>query len=200
MRTLLDGIAPIPPIDPAVRAAVRGACVSENYAALTPLDPCAAARLNPGDTSRVARALEVVRSTGRTLESWQEECSGGIGEQVALHPLILLPPRPWLVERCDRRFEAMIEAGAVDEVQALLARHLNPDLPVMKTIGVRELGCMIDGEWSREQAIAAGQMATRRYAKRQYTWFANQPPQSWPRVTQALGDPAEALALIGAAR
>jgi tRNA dimethylallyltransferase len=174
--------------------------VSENYAALTPLDPCAAARLNPGDTSRVARALEVVRSTGRTLQSWQEECSGGIGERVALRPIVLLPPRPWLVERCDRRFEAMIDAGAVDEVQALLARKLDPELPVMKTIGIRELGAWVDGEWSRAQAVAAGQMATRRYAKRQYTWFANQPPESWPRYTNPLVDPAAALALVDAAR
>jgi tRNA dimethylallyltransferase len=200
LRTLLDGIAPIPPIDPDVRAAVRGACVSENYAALTPLDPCAAARLNPGDTSRVARALEVVRSTGRTLDSWQEECSGGIGDRVALRPLILLPPRGWLIERCDQRFEAMIEAGAVNEVQALLERKLDANLPVMKTIGVRELGCLIEGEWSREQAVAAGQIATRRYAKRQYTWFANQPPEWWPRLGEPLGDPAAALALLGAAR
>jgi tRNA dimethylallyltransferase len=200
MRTLLDGIAPIPPIDPEVRAAIRGACVSENYAALTPLDPCAAARLNPGDTSRVARALEVVRSTGRTLASWQEESTGGIASRVELRPLIMLPPREWLVERCDRRFETMVAAGAVKEVEALLARRLDPDLPVMKTIGVRELGAMITGEWTATQAIAAGQIATRRYAKRQYTWFAHQPPAEWPRITEPLTDPAPALALLGAAR
>jgi tRNA dimethylallyltransferase len=200
LRTLLDGIAPIPPIDPAVRAAVRGACVSENYAALSPLDPCAAARLNPGDTTRVARALEVVRSTGRTLASWQEECSGGIGGRVALRPLLLLPPRQWLIARCDRRFEAMVAAGAVGEVEALLARRLDPQLPVMKTIGVREMGAMIAGDWTAAQAIAAGQVATRRYAKRQYTWFAHQPPAEWPRFTDVLTDHAPALALLGEAR
>ena len=79
LRTLLDGIAPVPPIDPDIRAAVRAAGVAENYAALTPLDPCAAARLNPGESTRIARALEVVRSSGRTLAEWQEERSGGIG-------------------------------------------------------------------------------------------------------------------------
>ena len=196
LRTLLDGIAPVPAIDPEIRAAVRAAGVAENFAALTPLDPCAAARLNPGDSTRIARALEVVWSTGQTLAEWQELSSGGIGDQVALSPLILLPPRDWLVERCDRRFAAMVDAGAVAEVETLLARDLDPDLPVMRAIGVRELGAWVRGETSRAQAIAAGQLATRRYAKRQYTWFANQPPKDWPRWTEALDDPAAALALF----
>ena len=199
LRTLLDGIAPVPAIDPEIRAAVRAASVAENHAALVLLDPRAAARLNPGDTTRIARALEVVRSTKRTLANWQEMSSGGIGDAVALRPLLLLPPRDWLVERCDRRFAAMVDAGAAAEVEALLARELDPDLPVMRAIGVRELGALVRGETSRAQAIAAGQLATRRYAKRQYTWFANQPPAEWPRCTEALDDPAAALALFGAA-
>ena len=199
LRTLLDGIAPVPAIDPEIRAAVRGAGVAENLAALTPLDPCAAARLNPGDTTRIGRALEVVWSTGRTLAEWQEQRSGGISDAVALSPLILLPPRDWLVERCDRRFAEMVDDGAMAEVEALLARDLDPELPVMRAIGVRELGALVRGEVSREQAIVAGQLATRRYAKRQYTWFANQPPAEWPRWTEALDDPAPALALIGLA-
>ena len=200
LRTLLDGIAPVPPIDPAIRMAVRAASVAENFAALTPLDPCAAARLNPGDSTRVARALEVIRSTGRTLAQWQEQISGGISGQIALRPLILLPPRDWLVERCDRRFAAMVDDGALGEVEALLARKLDPDLPVMRAIGVRELGALVRGEVAHEQAIAAGQIATRRYAKRQYTWFANQPPRDWPRWTEALDDAALPLALFDAAR
>jgi len=200
LRTLLDGIAPVPPIDPAMRAAVRAASVAENLAALTPLDPGAAARLNPGDSTRIARALEVVRSSGRTLAVWQEQRCGGIGELIKLDPLVLLPPRDWLVERCDRRFAAMVELGALDEVQALLNRDLDPDLPVMRAIGVRELGALIGGTATRDQAIAAGQSATRRYAKRQYTWFANQPPPSWRRWTEAPDDSATALALLDAAR
>ncbi|MGI8931045.1 MAG: tRNA (adenosine(37)-N6)-dimethylallyltransferase MiaA [Sphingomicrobium sp.] len=186
LRTLLDGIAPVPPIDPEVRAAVRGASVAENHAALTTLDPVAAATLNPGDTTRIARALEVVQSSGRTLASWQERTEGGIGEQILLMPLILLPPRDWLIERCNRRFAAMIEDGAVVEVEALLKRGLNPQLPVMRAIGVPELGAMIHGEFTPEQAIAAGQLATRRYAKRQYTWFSNQPPSDWPRFCEPI--------------
>ena len=198
LTTLLDGIAPVPAIDPAVRATIRAASVAENYAALTPLDPCAAARLNPGDTTRIARALEVVRSTSRTLGQWQEQRSGGIADRIALRPLILLPPRDWLVERCDRRFAAMVDAGALDEVAALLDRRLDPDLPVMRAIGVPHLGAYLRGESSRDFALAAGQLATRRYAKRQYTWFGNQPPPDWPRYREAVGDPAPALALLGA--
>ena len=200
LRTLLDGIAPVPAIDPDIRAAVRAASVAENYAALTPLDPCAAARLNPGDSTRIARALEVVWSTGQTLAAWQQQSSGGIGDAVDLRPLLLLPPRDWLVERCDRRFLAMVDEGAVAEVEALLSRALDPELPVMRAIGVRELGSLVRGEVTREQAIVAGQIATRRYAKRQYTWFANQPPAEWPRWAEPLHDPTPALALLGAAR
>ncbi|MDQ3144640.1 MAG: tRNA (adenosine(37)-N6)-dimethylallyltransferase MiaA [Pseudomonadota bacterium] len=199
LRTLLEGIAPVPPIDPAIRAEVRAAGVTENFAALTPLDPVAAARLNPGDTTRIARALEVVRSSGRTLAEWQEQRAGGIGDQIALRPLILLPPRGWLVERCDRRFADMVEGGAIAEVEALLALNLDPALPAMRAIGVAELGALVRGEVSRDQAIAAGQLATRRYAKRQYTWFANQPPAHWPRLAEPLVDLAPALALLGTA-
>ena len=200
LRTLLNGIAPVPEIDPAIRGAVRSASVAENLAALTPLDPCAAATLNAGDTTRIARALEVVRSTGRTLASWQQELEGGIGETIDLRPLLLLPPRPWLQDRCDRRFAAMVEQGAVDEVAQLLARNLDPDLPVMRAIGVNEIRCLLQSDFTREQAIAAGQLATRRYAKRQYTWFAHQPPAEWSRFDQPLEGSAidAALALLAA--
>ncbi|MGH6706686.1 MAG: tRNA (adenosine(37)-N6)-dimethylallyltransferase MiaA [Sphingomicrobium sp.] len=198
LRTLLDGIAPVPAIDPAIRAEVRAAGVAENLAALMPLDPVAATSLNPGDTTRIARALEVVKSTGRTLAQWQEELEGGIGGKIALRPLLLLPPRPWLNDRCDRRFATMVDEGAVDEVRALLDRGLDPQLPVMRAIGVTELGAFIHGELTRAQAIDAGQQATRRYAKRQYTWFANQPPSDWPRFVEPLDGDAfdRALALL----
>lgn len=199
LRTLIEGIAPVPKIDPAVRADVRGASVADNHARLTERDPKAAARLNPADTTRIARALEVVLSTGRTLAEWQKLRHGGIGDEVELKPVILLPPRDWLYRRCDRRFEVMVEQGAAEEVERLLARGLDPDLPVMRAIGVREISAWVRGEISREQAIASGQQATRRYAKRQYTWFAHQPPREWPRFAEALDEnlPA-ALELLGA--
>lgn len=181
IRTLLDGIAPIPEIDPEVREMVRQMPVEAAYGALQAEDPQRAAVLRPGDRQRIARALEVVRSTGRPLAEWQEQRAGGIGAAVDLHPLILLPPREWLYERCDRRFALMMERGAVEEVQALLARDLPPSLPVMRAIGVPEIAGYLRGEWPRDEAIARGQQATRNYAKRQYTWFRRQPPQDWPR-------------------
>jgi tRNA dimethylallyltransferase len=199
LRTLLDGIAPVPPIDPEVRAEVRAASVAENLAALMPLDPVAAATLNPGDTSRIARALEVVRSTGRPLADWQKQREGGIGDQIELKKsLILLPTRSWLNERCDRRFTAMVEAGAIAEVEKLLERNLDPQLPVMRAIGVREIAAFLGGELTEAQAINAGQQATRRYAKRQFTWFSRQPPPDWPRFTEPLEGQAidRALALL----
>ena len=197
LRTLLDGIAPVPSIDPAVRAEVRAASVAENLAALMPLDPVAAATLNPGDATRIARALEVVKSTGRPLADWQKKLEGGIGNDIELRPLVLLPPRPWLNERCDLRFAAMVEQGAVAEVEKLLERKLDPQLPVMRAIGVREIAAYLVGDFTKAQAIDAGQQATRRYAKRQYTWFSRQPPADWPRFAEPVDgkaiDPALAL-------
>jgi tRNA dimethylallyltransferase len=198
LRTLLDGIAPVPAIDPEVRARVRETPTEENRAKLETLDPATAARLRPADTARINRALEVILSTGRTLGEWQREREGGIAEQVQLASLILLPPRKWLYARCDERFAHMIDSGAVSEVEALIARKLNPNLPVMRAIGVRELSDYLLGQASLDEAIAAGQQATRRYAKRQYTWFAHQPPADWPRFKEALDVErlGEALALL----
>ena len=182
LRTLLDGIAPVPAIDAALREAVRAMPVAEAYAALRVEDPARAAALAPTDTTRVARALEVIRATGRTLAQWQEQRAGGIGEAVALHPLVLLPERDWLYRRCDARFAAMMEGGAVAEVALLLARRLDPAAPVMRAIGVAEISGWLRGEWDRDEALRRGQQATRNYAKRQFTWLRHQPPSDWPRV------------------
>jgi len=182
LRTLLDGIAPVPEIDPAIRAAVRAMTVAEAHAALAREDTAAAARLAPGDSARVARALEVVRSSGRPLAEWQRERVGGIGDAVALHALVLLPDRDELMRRCDARLEAMFDTGAIDEVAALLARPDVPaDAPVRRAIGAPEIAAYLSGTLSRSQALERAQLATRRYAKRQYTWFRHQPPPSWHR-------------------
>lgn len=188
VRTLLDGIAPIPEIDPDIRQQIRSLERLEAYQALCDADPQAAQRLNPTDSSRIQRALEVIRSTGQPLHHWYQQSSGGIGGAIKLHPLILLPPRDWLYERCDRRFRQMIDHGARAEVAALLARRLDPSLPVMRAIGVSEIASWIEGQCSEEAAVSAAQTATRRYAKRQYTWFRNQCPPSWPRYELEVND------------
>lgn len=182
IRTLLDGIAPIPPISAEVREAVRALPVAEAYAALLAEDPARAALLAPADVTRIARALEVVRSTGRPLADWQADKVGGIGHAVTLHPLILLPDRAALYARCDARFAAMLAGGAIDEVRRLLARELDPALPVMRAIGVPEIAAFLRGESTLEQAEAQGAQATRNYAKRQFTWFRRQPPPEWSRT------------------
>jgi len=182
IRTLLDGIAPIPAIDPEVRAAVRAMPVDQAWDALTREDPERAARLAPADMARIARALEVVRSTGRPLAAWQDAREGGIGDAVAVSACVLMPDRAWLYERCDRRFAMMWQAGAIDEVCALLARRLDPDLPVMRAIGVREVTEFLSGAIDKPTAIGTGQQATRNYAKRQYTWLRHQMPPDWPRI------------------
>jgi tRNA dimethylallyltransferase len=186
LRALLEGIAPVPPIDPAIRAEVRAMQVDEGFGALAAEDPEAAERLSPADTARVARALEVIRSTGHPLWQWQQMRSGGIRETVDLRALILLPPRDWLYMRCDRRFEAMMSDAGIAEVDALLERGLSPSLPVMRAIGVRQIAGFLTGQLSREQAIEDGRIATRQYAKRQYTWFSRQPPADWFRFSEAL--------------
>lgn len=180
IRTLLDGIAPIPPIDEAIRTAVRALPQEDARAALEREDPASARRLAPADRARTCRALEVVRSTGKPLEHWHLKMAGGIGADVALSPVRLLPERRLLFERCDRRFAAMLDQGAIEEVTALIARKLNPTLPVMRAIGVRPITGLLSGELNRNQTIDRGTLETRQYAKRQFTWFRNQPPRWWP--------------------
>ena len=185
IRTLLDGIAPVPPIDPMVRAEVRALTVGDMYLALRQEDAAAADRLAAADSTRVARALEVVRSTGVPLKAWQSERAGGIGNAIRLAPMILLPPRPWLFERCDARFGEIFEHGQ-KEVAALVARGLDAALPVMRAIGVAEIAAFQAGRLSRIEAMTAGSLATRQYAKRQFTWFRRQMPESWSRSPDTL--------------
>ncbi len=186
LRTLLDGIAPVPAIDPDVRAAVRALPVAEAHRLLAIEDAAAAARLAPADTTRVARALEVVRSTGRPLADWQRERVGGIGDSIALAAAILLPDRETLFDRIDARCEAMFAGGAIEEVAALLARpDVVADAPIRRAIGVPPIAALLAGESTRRDAIAQVQLDTRRYAKRQYTWFRNQPPDNWIKTTDS---------------
>ena len=173
LQALVQGLAAVPAIPAETRAAARalhaelgGAAFRDRLAAL---DPDGAARLAPGDTQRLIRAWEVVSATGRPLAAWQR--AAPLAEARTIACVILLPGRADLYAACDARFAAMMERGAVEEARALLARGLAPDLPAMKAVGVRELGALLAGTDTRDQAIAAAQQATRRYAKRQYTWL-----------------------------
>jgi tRNA dimethylallyltransferase len=186
LQALIDGIAPVPAIDPTVRAEVRAMPTAAAWAGLSLADTVIAGRLHPNDDSRIKRALEVWRSSGRSLAEWQKERVGGIGGQVQLKPLLLLPPRDWLHDRCNTRFCAMMENGAVEEVEGLLRRGLPTDAPLMRAIGVPEIAAMLAGDLSREEAIFRGQAATRQYAKRQYTWFRGQTPDHWKRFEQEI--------------
>lgn len=182
LHTLLDGIAPVPAIEPATRETVRALPVAEAHAALSSEDPPAAARLSANDTTRVARALEVVRSTGRSLADWQTERRGGIADRFAIEPLILLPDRDILAARIYARLVTMFAGGAIEEVAALLTRSLPPDAPVMRAIGVAEITAYLAGRITRAEALTRAQLATRQYAKRQRTWFRRQAPANWPRI------------------
>jgi tRNA dimethylallyltransferase len=174
LRTLIDGIAPVPDIDPAVREAVRAMAAADVHAALAHEDPAAAARLQPADQQRTRRALEVLRSTGVALGVWQQQRVGGL--EMPVRGLVLRVPRPELYARCDARFAAMVAAGAVEEARALLARGLPADRPVLKAVGVPPLAAYLAGSLTLDAAVARAQQDTRNYAKRQMTWFANQHP------------------------
>lgn len=176
-RALLQGLAELPEIVPSVREEARRFVAEAGpgaaHAWLDARDPETAAQLRPTDRQRLARAIEVLRGTGRGLRDWQRAASGQAPAVVA-GTVLLMPPRAALHARSDARFLAMIEAGALAEAAQLLARHLDPGLPAMKALGLRELGAFLAGECSREEAIARAQAATRQYAKRQTTWFRHQ--------------------------
>lgn len=183
LRILLDGIAPVPPIDPDVRAVVRAMEPDELHAALSREDAAVAARLEPADRQRCARALEVIRSTGQSLRDWQAGATGGIGGDVALRAFVVDRARAELRVRIDARLDAMIAGGALDEVAALGGRALGDDAPVMKAIGVAHLLAGLEERISLADAIERTRLDTRRFAKRQQTWFRNQTPD-WNRSTE----------------
>lgn len=182
---LTHGLAEVPEIAADVRrlAGVEYEAMGEDAfrARLAEADPAAAARIAPGDRQRLARAWEVYAATGVSLTDHQSRAQGALPAG-SWSAVAIDPPREALYDRCDARLAAMIEAGALDEVRALMARNLAPDLPAMKAVGVRELAAYLAGETSLEAALSAAQQETRRYAKRQTTWMRGQ-MSDWPRVT-----------------
>ncbi len=182
LATLLDGIAPVPEIDPDVRAAVRGLATADAIAALAVEDPALAARLLPGDRQRTLRGLEVIRSSGQSLLHWQRFRVGGIAGDHDLRRFVVEVPRPLLHERATARLWQMVDAGAVAEAAALLARGLADDRPVLRALGVAQFGAVAAGALTIEAAVAAAAAATRQYQKRQATWARGQ-AADWTRIT-----------------
>jgi tRNA dimethylallyltransferase len=176
LRAIKEGLAPVPEIPGEIRQeavelhrVLGGPAFRERLAGL---DPAAAQRLFPGDKQRLIRAFEVVRATGVTIGAWQQQAT-------AEHPyrfgtILLTPPRDRLYAACNARLVQMIEAGALAEAAAFAARRLDPSLPAMKAVGLPELLSHLSGDVPLDAALAAAQRATRRYAKRQMTWFRHQ--------------------------
>lgn len=179
-KALTEGLSDLPAVPEAVRAAVRGEADGRPtpalHADLARRDPDTAARLRPTDRLRVLRALEILAATGRPLSSWQGSRRPGLLADRPWRGVFLAPDRAALRERIDRRFAAMVEAGALDEVRALAGRGLDPALPVMRAHGVPALLAHLAGAMPLAAAIARGQADTRAYAKRQVTWFRHQMP------------------------
>jgi tRNA dimethylallyltransferase len=179
-KALIQGLAAVPPIPVSIRAEVRQRLESQGaaslHAELAQRDPVAAARLMPNDRARVTRALEVVLATGRSLLAWHEEGLPASLDPADAAKVFLDVGREELAERINRRFDAMMAAGALDEVRALATRNLNPSLPAMKAHGVPWLIRHLKGEVAIAEAVEHAKLETRQYTKRQATWFRNQLP------------------------
>jgi len=189
LKALMEGLARVPDIPAQVRedAKAKHAALGAPglHAELARLDPEMASRLKPGDSQRLIRAWEVVTATGQSLATFQQAIPAP--SKLWFVPLRLLPPREPLYAACDARCVRMLAEGAVEEVRALQALKLDPELPAMKSLGVRELMQFVEGGLSREAALAAFQQATRNYAKRQVTWFRHQMPQAQTWGAQTWG-------------
>ncbi len=178
IKTLVEGISRLPDIEPDIRQEVRRRCDEEGiealYEELQAKDSEMAERLKPRDAQRICRALEVLLTTGRSLAVWQREIKpeSTLKADYDLH--VVMPAREQLYERCDLRFEHMLEQGAVEEIRAFAERKLDPKVPAMKALGVPELLSYVRGVCSLEEARLQAQQQTRRFAKRQCTWFRNQ--------------------------
>lgn len=178
IKALTEGLAPVPEISDAARAEARAEYLRLGGPAfrdeLARLDPETAARVPASDGQRLVRAYEVVRATGRPLPEWQRQPSATPPLAARFETVVLLPPRETLYAGLDARFDAMLAAGALDEVKALMDLALDPKLPAMKAVGVPELTGYLRGETSLDAAAAAAKQATRNYAKRQMTWLRHQ--------------------------
>lgn len=174
LKALKEGLAAVPPIPEALRATLRAMDPVEVRAALEARDPAMAAQLKPGDRQRNLRALEVLEATGRSLADWQGEQATPPLPGAVLHEFYIEVPKPVLYPRLDARFDAMMAAGALEEVRALLAIDLPPENPITRATGVPELAAYLRGEVGLAEAVSKAKQHTRNYAKRQQTWIRNQ--------------------------
>jgi tRNA dimethylallyltransferase len=189
-KALTRGLSAVPTTPNEIRESVRARLerngVEALHAELARRDPASAERLKPRDRSRIARALEVVEATGRSLTDWHREGLPPLLPPGTFNALFISPDRDQLYERIDARFDAMLRAGAVGEVARLAARRLDPQLPAMKAHGVPALIRHLTGAITLEEAAAIGRADTRHYAKRQFTWFRHQLAEfEWVRPEEA---------------
>lgn len=199
-KALTRGLSAVPPIPAEVRDSVRARLerdgVEALHAELARVDLVSAERLKPRDRTRVARALEVIEATGRSITDWHRDGLPPLLAPESVTAVFLDADRDALYARIDRRFEAMIANGALEEVRALAARKLDPLLPAMKAHGVPALIRHLEGELSLDEAVAIGQADTRHYAKRQFTWFRHQLPEfEWMKPDEALARLRSTLAV-----
>jgi tRNA dimethylallyltransferase len=185
-RALAEGISEMPDIPPHIRDRWRWRLGEEGPGKLHRLlmreDPQVAMRLKASDSQRIVRALEVLETSGRSILQWQAERGMPLIDSATAHHFVIEPDRTELVERIDRRFDRMIDMGGLEEARAVAALGLDPALPAMKAIGVRELIAADAGEIALDEAVTRAKIATRQYAKRQATWFRHQFGPAWKRL------------------
>lgn len=188
-KALTGGLSAMPEISQDTRCRVRLRLKDEGpgqlHAELADRDPAVAAVLQPTDGQRIVRALEILEETGRSITEFQGRSGPVVVDPARALKIVVLPDRALLHERINRRFESMFDSGAVEEVEALLAMHPDPDVPAMKAIGVVQIAAMLDGRMTAEEVIEKASTLTRQYAKRQMTWFRNQMDESWARMDRS---------------
>jgi tRNA dimethylallyltransferase len=185
-KALTGGLSDMPEIPDDIRSKWRRRLAEDGpwalHAELGSRDPDMADQLSASDGQRIVRALETIDATGRSLASFQTGSGKALVDAKRARKLIVEPDRTVLHDRINRRFAAMFDHGAIEEVEALLKLDLPKEMPVMKAIGVPQIAALLRGELTREQVVSQASAATRQYAKRQMTWFRNQMDESWERV------------------
>ena len=184
-KALTGGLSDMPPVPVDIREEVRRRLEEEGsealHAVLLRKDPQTAAILRPSDGQRIARALEVAEATGQPISFFQAQRARAVIAPERALKIVVLPDRDLLRQRIDRRFAAMLEKGAIEEVEALLRLRLPAEMPAMKAIGVPQIAALLEGRMTKAEVIEKASAATRQYAKRQMTWFRNQLDDGWHR-------------------